>query len=111
MHNKARVAPGKLAPGRIATPQEVKRWTGEIVAFLRLVHENDLNVHGAARIALLMSDESIAFLALKARDLFIRTAARSRVVRPSRGRAKARRKSRAMKRDGVSNRTNGKARR
>ena len=49
---KAKAAPGKLAPGRIATPEEVKRWKAEIVAFLRLVQENQLNVHGAAKIAL-----------------------------------------------------------
>jgi len=111
MHSKARAAPGKLAPGRIATPKEVKGWTAEIVAFLRLVQENDLNVHGAARIALLMSDESIAFLAFKARNLFIRTAARSRGARPSRRRAKGGKKSRAMKRGSLSKSTNGKSRR
>jgi hypothetical protein len=46
------------------------------------VQENELNVHGAAKVALIMSDESIAFLAFKARDLFIQAAARSRETPP-----------------------------
>jgi hypothetical protein len=108
--SKARAAPGKLAPGRTSKPEDVKRWTAEIVAFLRLVQENELNVHGAAKIALLMSDESIAFLAFKARDLFIQAAARSRET-PPRKRAKSSKKLGAMKRGSPSKGTNGKTRR